>query len=472
VPAKPVAVAAAVAVALVGAACSASAGDKAGGRQQKEPVTRPVGEPVTLTLVTGDDRWASEFAATADRLSRGSIHIETQVSGQALIQYEGRLVRNVLAGRADLASVGARVWDTMGVNSFRALVAPFLVDSLDLERRVLESALAARMLRSVEPLGLVGLAILPGALRRPFGLTHSFMTPKDFARATIGIRPGGVARTTFESLGARVIGYRIGSLAGLDGAELDVATIARVGYDARAGTLTSNVALWSRPETIVIRRNAFARLTPAQQRILRSAGAAAVAPVLARLEQDEKEGLAAICGRNHVSLVRASGAARAALRAAVQPVYQELARDPLTNDAVAEIRRLRATTTGPAVLRCPAEAAPSDELDGAWSKTVTRTELVAAGASAPEAKTYAGSGTLELHHGRWSFRGDRTTVTGTFVVEDNVVRLTMRTCTANPCTPGATTAYGWSVYRDTLTLTPRSGHSWPLRVVKPARRLR
>ena len=67
--------------------------------------------------------------------------------------------RTSARGRRDSASVGARVWDTMGVTSLRALVAPFLVDSLALERRVLESPLAAKMLAGLDRAGVVGLAL-------------------------------------------------------------------------------------------------------------------------------------------------------------------------------------------------------------------------------------------------------------------------------------------------------------------------
>ena len=52
------------------------------------------------------------------------------------------------------------------------MLAPFLVDSLELERRVLESPLATRMLEGVEHAGLVGIALLPGPLRSPFGISH------------------------------------------------------------------------------------------------------------------------------------------------------------------------------------------------------------------------------------------------------------------------------------------------------------
>ena len=93
------------------------------------------------------------------------------------------------------------------------------------------------------------------------------------------------------------------------------------------------------------------------------------------------------------------------------------------------------------------------------------------GGTAAEAATYAGAGVLELEDGRWTFRNDRATVTGTYRVAGDVLALTMDTCTANPCSPGASTEYGWSRYRDTLTLTRRPGQEfWPRLVAKPSRR--
>src|SRR5262249_34374425 len=160
--------------------------------------------------------------------------------------------------------------------------------------------------------------------------------------------------------------------------------------------------------------------------------------------------------------------------AAVRPVYAQLERNPQTRELIAAIRTLRGG--GPIVndepTRCPSAAGKASELEGTWKSSATRKELVARGASAAEAATYAGSGTLELKGGRWVFRGEHTTVTGTYTVRGDVVRLTMRTCTANPCTPGEPSEYVWSAYRDTLSLTGKIGESWPRLVVAPARRVR
>jgi TRAP-type C4-dicarboxylate transport system substrate-binding protein len=464
----------AAALAVVAAGCGGSGGDKAGG--QEDPVPKPlapVGEPVTLRLVTVDVLWAEEFAAAAARLSGGTIRIEIRPGGSAIVDYERRLVDKVRAGEADLVSVGARAWDRMGVSSFRALVAPFLVDSLELERRVLEGRSAEQMLAGVEPLGLVGLAVLPGGLRRPLGLSRPLVALSDYAGAVVGIRYGRVAQDTIAALGATPRAYRIGSLSGLDGAELDAWTVSRNDYGATGAALTGNVVLWPRPETIVMSSDAFDRLVPAQQEVLRRAGREAVAPALARVSREQDEALEVACGRGTLSLPTASAAELDALRAAVEPVYAALESDPLTRKLIAEIRQLR---TGDAAnansIRCPKSQAGASELEGVWESRVTREAMLAGGASVAEAATYAGAAALALADGRWTFDGDHTTVTGTYVVKGDALRLTMLTCTTNPCSPGLTTDYTWSVYRDVLTLTRRPGRAaFPRLVAKPSRRV-
>ena len=58
-----------------------------------------------------------------------------------------------------------RPWPARGNKAFDALVAPFLIDSYDLERAVLEDPIAEEMIASVNGSGLVGIGIEPGPLR-------------------------------------------------------------------------------------------------------------------------------------------------------------------------------------------------------------------------------------------------------------------------------------------------------------------
>ena len=174
-----------VAVALIAAATACSGGDKAGGPSAQEPVT--------LTLAKHDVSWAfAAFVAATSRLSGGSIRIEVLPDWRGgEIDYERGTVADVRAAKVQIGVVGVRVWDTMGVTSFRALVAPFLIDNLELQRRVLESPVAAEMLVGVEQAGVVGLAVLPGALRRPLGFSRPLVRPSDYTGATVGVAPGG-----------------------------------------------------------------------------------------------------------------------------------------------------------------------------------------------------------------------------------------------------------------------------------------
>jgi TRAP-type C4-dicarboxylate transport system substrate-binding protein len=438
-------------------ACSGSGTDKAGGSRQAEQKPRPL----TLTLLSGDRLYAPEYAAAVERLSHGSMRIQIKVAGNQP-DYERGTVRLVRSGREQLGAVGARVWDTMGVTTFRALVAPFLVDSLSLEQRVLESPRISRMLEGVDRAGVVGLAVLPGPLRRPLGLRRSLAGPEDYRGAAIAVRFGGVTRATFDALGATTKGYNVGVLPSTaDGAELDVNTIAENGYDAGARTITSNVVFWPRPQTIFANRQVYERLTATQRQILRRAGREAVAPEIARVARDDKEGLSAICDRNAVSFAGTSVAQLAALRRAVRPVFEDLERDPFTKAAIAEIKKLsrgRATD----LVRCSTVSpAAASRLAGRWQVTTGRDDLLAAGTPPDEAERQRGAATLELRGGRWTFTEHHSAFVwrGRYLVNGDVLHLITVRCraTADVCTRGTTASFRWSVYRDRLSLEQLSG---------------
>lgn len=436
---------------VLAAGCAGSGANKAGGQEQ------PAAKVLSLRLLTGDSTFAPEYAAAVDRLSGGAIRIELEVAGNQPA-YEAKTVEAVRAGRAQLGAVGARVWDTFGVTSFRALVAPFLVGSLSQEQRALESPLAAAMLRGVARAGVVGLGVLPGPLRRPLGLARPLVDVSDYRGATIAIRFGGVTRATFRALGAGAKGYVVGHLPAVDGAELDSNTIAENGYDENARTLAANVVLWPRPQTIFANRAAFARLTRAQRDILRRAARESLGAELARVEKDEAAGLAGICGRGKLPLVTATAAQLAALRRAVQPVYRTLERDPLTRTLIARIAKLR---TPADVARCPGGITSGKPLEGTWHVTASYHDLVEAGLPADDAERQRGGGSLTLLHGHWTGRERNNGFVwhGRYFVQGSTVRLITTACPlgAPNCLPGSIASFTWSVFDDRLSLSLVSG---------------
>jgi TRAP-type C4-dicarboxylate transport system substrate-binding protein len=453
---------AAAAVAVVGAACGGSGGDKAGGAAD--------GEAVVLTLAFRDPTYAAEeYAAAVERLSEGTIRIELRSGWRdGETDYERTTLEDVRRGKVDLADVGVRVWDTLGVTSLRVLVAPFLIDSLALERQVLETPLPSRMLTGVDDAGVVGLAVLPGSLRRPVGISRALAAPKDFEGARIGIRPGALAEAALRAVGASAEAYAPGTvfLAGLDGAEFDVTSIADNRSNERTRALTSNVVLWPRFETVVMNRVAFEALTPTQQDVLRRAGREALGPRVARLEQGEQTALAGLCRRGRLPLVTASAADVAALRRAMRPVYDELKRDPVARELIAEIARLRGERAPP--LRCPQadRADAARRVEGVWESAASREELLATRAPQAELdRARAGRWTLELHDGLFVFRGRDTFMRGSYRVEGDVVRLT-------PAYDRGPTEYRWSRYRDVLTFDRAPGRwFWPELTAHPWKRV-
>ena len=448
---------------LLASSCGGSGRDKAGGELGEKPVV--------LTLANTDPDRANidstDFVAAVERLSGGKIRIEVKFgwrSSQTAEKAEESAVDDVRAGTIDLAVIPARVWDRLGVTSFQALLAPFLVESLALEQRVVTSPLTSRMLEGVEPLGLVGIAVIPGELRYPLGISRSLIGATDYIGATIGMRTSSIAEAAFRALGASPATYDSGSISELDGAELGLVTIAYNRYQEPARTLTANVVFWPRAMTVVMNRQAFDALTTRQKDVLRRAGVEAAGPAVARLQHDAETWLNAVCRGNELDLVRASRSERAALRRAVASVYDELERDPLTQELIVKIRQLRGQgrTSDVDPVRCATRRAGANAdapaLQGRWKATLTREELRVSGASPGLADALRGSWTIEFEDGRFEIRREEGGGgAGIYAVDGRSIRFVWDTGVA--VQRGEVFVSRWSVYRDRLSFTPIPGRT-------------
>jgi len=125
------------------AGCGGSAKlDKTGTPVRDKPLVLTLADPETGTLDVRN--WIQEV----QRRAGGTIRIEVRQGWRAKDpDYDRGTIADVRAGRIDIAKIAARSWDEVGVQSFRALVAPMLVDSYALEQRVLTSDLPAQMLK-------------------------------------------------------------------------------------------------------------------------------------------------------------------------------------------------------------------------------------------------------------------------------------------------------------------------------------
>jgi TRAP-type C4-dicarboxylate transport system substrate-binding protein len=436
--------------------CSGSESDKAGGDKRNSPAL--------LVFAAHDPLYAQhEFAAAVERLSGGSLAVQIRERWRLDdVDYERKLAQDVRAGQADLGIVGARVWDRMGVTAFRGLLAPLLIDDLDLEREVMRGTSATRLVRSLDAAGVVGIALLPGALRRPLGITRALVESEDFDGAKIGMRPGNVADASFRTLGAGSVPWWTGPLAGMDGLELDLVSVADNFYDAPGRTMPTNVVLWPQLQTVFMNRDAFEALKPEQREILRRASREAVKAVLADVESEEKAALAVLCERRRLALVEASSAELLALREALEPVYASLEREPDAKRLIGEVRRLRAKR-GPvgSALSCPGGRAragrDTSTLEGRWRYAPTRQDLLDVGMSPAEAQMLSVPVVFTFAKGRFKIVAGQTVgATGRYTQRGDVVNIVFET--GPPLAPpNHVFQLHWSAYRDRLTFSALAG---------------
>jgi TRAP-type C4-dicarboxylate transport system substrate-binding protein len=455
-----------LALALV-AGCRGSSSDKAGGQRAHAPRILKMADPVR------DPLELEGFVKAVARLSGGTIRIQLRTWRQGQAAYENGLIRDVRAGKADLGVAGSRAWDSVGVQEFRALHAPFLIDNYPLEETVVQSALVKQMLRDLQPLGLVGLGVLPGQMRRPFGTQHPLVEPADFADLTIAVQQSRVADETMRALGAKAVWVptnrinvkRFGAI------ETRVSTIDGFLYDAKGDYLSANVDLWPRPLVVFANRGAFDSLSSAQQHALRQAAARVIPDQIALDRQSDREASADICRRGLLTFATASREDLAALRRAVQPVYDDLERDAGTRTAIATIERLKRDEPAPSdtLPACPtghqqATGSPTP-IDGVYEMTTN--------------KDAAGLGSFAENWGKWIFVFDRgrfadtqenkeacTWGYGTFTVDRHEMAWSFTNgggIAPNGAEnkPGEFFRFGWSRYRGTLTVTPVKGATSP-----------
>ena len=440
-------------LAAIAAGCGGSPGDKSGAAARENATV--------LELANGDNggRDTGEFIAAVKRLSQGKLVIRERADAhQGDVDYERAIVADVRAGRVALGKVGARAWDLAGVDSFAPLVAPFAIASLEQQERVLRSPIARQMLAGVERLGLHGVAILPGELRYPVGVSRDVLARADFRDAVVGIRPSGVADATFAALGGRAQPVVAGAAyTGLDIVEQDVETLSGAAGLADARSVTANLPLWPRTQTIVMGKAAYDRLTDEQRDVLARASVEAIGPSTHTIAESNASALALLCGRVGLALLTTASAAAEEIRRATAPVVANLRRDAAAADALDAIDGMRA---GIDTLECGDAPAPAPiepvatPVDGTWKADVTRKAYFAADpADGEDHEENWGPYTMVLRRGRYTLENARfpdaaawcPCSRGSYVVRGDLLMM-------RPDGEPGTWRYRWSRYRGTLRL--------------------
>jgi TRAP-type C4-dicarboxylate transport system substrate-binding protein len=413
------------------AGCGSGAADKAGGS----------GTPLVLQLADSnnsdqpDTGAVQYFAAQIAKRSAGSLRIQITylAAGTATPYVEERTITAVRNGRFDLGWIGARAWDEVGVKSFRALQAPFLITSKRLLDRVVMSPLAGEMLDSLQTHGVVGVALVPDYLRHPVGVGRPLVAPADFVGARVRIQPSRVSAALLKALGAipvaisnSQIGYAIDQKR-VDGQEL--AMLSNPGGSVLAG----NVVLFAKALTLFANDDSFGGLAADQQRVLRDAAAATVRHAVARDPTDAEIATHFCFDRRRILL--ATPAQLATFAREAQPVYRMLEADPQTRRFIQQIQAWKRTTPPDPAMSIPVGCrkgqrpaqttgrlrAPS-LLDGTYRWVLTRDDAHRYwGPQLNPSDTYPAIGTAILRQGTWNFTGPERD-SGTYSIHGNRIR--------------------------------------------------
>jgi TRAP-type C4-dicarboxylate transport system substrate-binding protein len=169
--------------------------DKAGG-----PVTPA---PVTLKMANTRGGEAQPFLDELARVSGGALQLTAEPGFQAASKaIEVGALQAVQSGHADIAIVPTRAYAFVGVTSFDALMAPMLINNMELQQQVINDSVASEMVNGVKSAGFAGIGILPGPIRVPDGISRSLLGPATYSGARIAYSASPIAKQSLEALGA------------------------------------------------------------------------------------------------------------------------------------------------------------------------------------------------------------------------------------------------------------------------------
>jgi TRAP-type C4-dicarboxylate transport system substrate-binding protein len=439
-----------VAAVLALAACStdqqtsSNGNDKAGG----------TADPVVLTMANTDSGLqfapaVEYFVNRVEDLSGGSVRIEVSNEwGNFAADAEQQVVTAVTAGDADLGFAGTVVFDTLGVTSLRALIAPMLIDSYPLQEAVIASGIPGEMLTYLEEIGVTGVAVLANRLQKPIAVEAPLLSPADFDGITFQAYRSQTHADALHALGAeqtesfgtnRTAGLTAGEI---DGFEMNLNGFAIMELAHLAPYVTANLNLWAQPVVVFANPEALDELSEAQRRLLMQAGAEAVEQSVV-LVGNEADQIAPLCEMG-ARFANASDADLESFRQVFAPVYATLEQDPPTKRFIEQIEALKeATDPGPA-LSLPAEctgpaddgvtagngaASPASEADaaalnGTYRWTLTADDAIEHDQSEELVEELATSPwifTVGLDDGIWTMAGECDTPDCTYAVYANTI---------------------------------------------------
>lgn len=262
------------------------------------------------------------------------------------------LLDDVSGGTVDGGSVSSAVWDGKGVASFEALQMPFLITNYAVEAAVLNSPTGAEMLKGTDEIGIHGLAIHEGGLRKPLSAKACLKTPADFKGVKIRSVESPVLVDGLKALGANPTPLPLSDVylalkqGTVDAMEANLGLVFTQKFYEVSKCITGNVNLWPFPTVLGINQDRWDGLSAEEQGWLNDAAAQIDDDAFAVLTDPASTLVADLCTAG-LKFGTASKADATALRAAVDSVYDKYTASEPTGGFVTAIEKIKAETPLP-----------------------------------------------------------------------------------------------------------------------------
>jgi TRAP-type transport system periplasmic protein len=305
------------------------------------------------------------FMADVTKRSHGTITFTpldnwTTPGGVEKPDDEISMAKAIAAGKIDLGWTSTRSFPALGINGFRAIEAPFLIQNFAGEQDIVSGPIGKSASSALASAGITGLATYAGTLRYPITDSSPLLQPSDWAGKKISYYgqagDDSVQTRTVQALGGvptftglhTIDDLNAGLYAGATDTLYDVAA---GGATDKGPYLSSNVVFWPTILFYVANSKKFTSLDRSQQAAITAAAQHAATTETAELAPDPTVGKA-VCDAGG-RFGTASAEQLEALRSAVQPVYDWLASTPAEAPLLTELKAIAAKHPEPDVATVP-----------------------------------------------------------------------------------------------------------------------
>lgn len=302
------------------------------------PTSRPE-EPVELTFASwvfiSDEQ--RDFMDEVEAESDGSITFTavenwTEPDGVEKLSDEFTMGQAIAAGDLDAGWTSTRSFPALGIDGFRAIEAPFLIQSLAATDDIISGQIGEDALSAFTGTGLTGLAIFPGTMRYPLSADRPLLEPSDWAGKRIvyySPEADGVQARTVKALGGDPVNEGLHIIDDLNAGSYDggfdsLGDVAAGGATPAGPFPTSNVVMWPTVLFYVMNTDRFESLAESQRAVILAAAQHAADKAA---QADDPTIATSVCATT-ARFGTSAPDQLLALRTAVEPVYEWLRNDP------------------------------------------------------------------------------------------------------------------------------------------------